>query len=204
MSHHPPVLVPVAPIATRAILPDDPGVAFRLATELLGDDRKMANHHRGLWGYVGSARADGRQLTIQSTGVGAASARLVLDHLAELGVRQAVRVGTARSSSHRAGTVLAATSAADEHGTVALDHRLSSALASVADASVSVVSTRLPQAPAASGAFDLETTELARAAIAHGLVFGALLAVTELLDHDAVTEATTEAGIRAGRVLADF
>jgi uridine phosphorylase len=38
--------------------------------------------------------ADGRGLTVQSTGMGGPSATLVLSDLAELGVRRAVRVGT--------------------------------------------------------------------------------------------------------------
>lgn len=53
----------------------------------------MSNHARGLWGYHGSTPS-GRTLTIQSTGMGGPSALLVLEDLAGLGVRRAVRVGT--------------------------------------------------------------------------------------------------------------
>lgn len=53
----------------------------------------MSNHARGLWGYTGRTAA-GRELTIQSTGMGGPSAALVLADLAKLGVRRAVRVGT--------------------------------------------------------------------------------------------------------------
>ncbi len=52
----------------------------------------MSNHARGLWGYTGAASE--RDLTIQATGMGGPSAAIVLDDLAELGVRRAVRVGT--------------------------------------------------------------------------------------------------------------
>ena len=38
----------------------------------------MFNHHRGLWGYTGPARADGEPLTIQATGMGGPSAAIVL------------------------------------------------------------------------------------------------------------------------------
>ncbi len=62
-----------------------------LAQELL-EQPKMSNHARGLWGYTGAA--SGRDLTIQATGMGGPSAAIVLDDLAELGVRRAVRVGT--------------------------------------------------------------------------------------------------------------
>jgi uridine phosphorylase len=90
---------PTAPLADRAVLPADPGVALALAQALL-DTPRMFNHNHGLWGYTGLA-ADGAQLTIQSTGVGGPSAAIVLDELIGLGLRRAVRVGTcsvARSS----------------------------------------------------------------------------------------------------------
>lgn len=57
----------------------------------------MFNHARGLWGYTGTA-ADGLPLTIQSTGVGGASAAAVLEDLAGLGLQTALRVGTCRAA----------------------------------------------------------------------------------------------------------
>ncbi len=74
------------------LLPGDPGRALLLAQSLLVEP-KMFNHHRGLWGYTGAA-PDGAPLTIQSTGMGGPSAAIVLEELADLGVRAAVRVGT--------------------------------------------------------------------------------------------------------------
>lgn len=85
-------LKPTAPIAAEAILVGDPGRALMLAQELL-EQPKMSNHARGLWGYTGVTAA-GRELTIQSTGMGGPSASVVLADLAELGVRRAVRIGT--------------------------------------------------------------------------------------------------------------
>ncbi len=75
------------------LLPGDPGRALALAQELLREPR-MFNHNRGLWGYSGLA-ADGEPLTIQSTGIGGPSAAIVLEELIALGVRRAIRVGTA-------------------------------------------------------------------------------------------------------------
>jgi uridine phosphorylase len=74
------------------VLVGDPGRALLLAQELLGEP-KMSNHARGLWAYFGTTSAGG-ELTIQATGMGGPSAVLVLDDLAELGVKRAVRVGT--------------------------------------------------------------------------------------------------------------
>lgn len=88
-------LRPTAPIAAEAILVGDPGRALMLAQELLQEPR-MSNHARGLWGYSGSTEA-GRELTIQSTGMGGPSASVVLADLVELGVRRAVRIGTCAS-----------------------------------------------------------------------------------------------------------
>jgi uridine phosphorylase len=85
-------LRPTAPLAERVLLPDDPGRALALA-QLLIEQPKMFNHHRGLWGYTGPASADGEPLTIQSTGIGGPSAAIVLHELIALGARQAIRIG---------------------------------------------------------------------------------------------------------------
>jgi purine-nucleoside phosphorylase len=89
----PPIhLQPTAALAERVLLPGDPGRALLLAQSLLSEP-KMFNHHRGLWGYTGQA-ADGRPLTIQSTGMGGPSAAIVIAELSELGAHTLVRVGT--------------------------------------------------------------------------------------------------------------
>jgi uridine phosphorylase len=85
-------LRPTTQLAERVLLPGDPGRALMLA-QLLLEKPLMFNHHRGLWGYTGTA-ADGQPLTIQSTGMGGPSAAIVLDELIGLGARRAIRVGT--------------------------------------------------------------------------------------------------------------
>ncbi len=93
MSHSVPIhLHPTAPLSERVLLPGDPGRALALAQSLLEEPR-MFNHHRGLWGYTGTA-PDGLALTIQSTGMGGPSAAIVLTELIALGARRAIRVGT--------------------------------------------------------------------------------------------------------------
>jgi uridine phosphorylase len=86
-------LRPTAELAERALLPGDPGRALALAQALIAEPR-MFNHHRGLWGYTGSAHADGEPLTIQATGMGGPSAAIVLSELIALGARRFIRVGT--------------------------------------------------------------------------------------------------------------
>ncbi|HEU5142962.1 MAG TPA: hypothetical protein VFU04_07390 [Solirubrobacterales bacterium] len=95
----PALLQPKAPFTADAIVVGDPGRALLLAQELL-EQPKMCNHARGLWGYSGRTPG-GLELTVQSTGVGAPSAAAVLDDLAQLGVRRAVRIGTARATGER-------------------------------------------------------------------------------------------------------
>lgn len=93
MTRLPEMLHLVNPVAPRAIVVGDPGRALELAQSLL-ERPLMSNHQRGLWGYTGAA-ADGRPLTIQSTGTGGASAVAVVRELADAGVRQMVRAGSA-------------------------------------------------------------------------------------------------------------
>jgi DeoD family purine-nucleoside phosphorylase len=83
---------PTAELAERVLLPGDPGRALRLAQQLI-DTPRMFNHNRGLWGYTGTA-ADGRPLTIQSTGMGGPSTAIVVSELIDLGAERLLRVGT--------------------------------------------------------------------------------------------------------------
>jgi uridine phosphorylase len=85
-------LRPSTPYAPDALIPGDPARALALAQQLLTEP-KMSNHARGLWGYTGET-PEGRLLSIQSTGMGGPSAAIVVQELAELGVRRAIRVGT--------------------------------------------------------------------------------------------------------------
>jgi uridine phosphorylase len=85
-------LRPNTAYARDVLLPGDPGRALALAQQLLAEP-KMSNHARGLWGYTGET-PDGRPLSIQSTGMGGPSAAIVIQELAGLGVRRAIRVGT--------------------------------------------------------------------------------------------------------------
>ena len=110
-------LQPTAPLAERVLLPGDPGRALLLAQALLVAP-KMFNHNRGLWGYTGDA-ADGRPLTIQSSGMGGPSAAIVIAELAALGAYTLVRVGTcgALDDSLALGQILVATEALAVDGT---------------------------------------------------------------------------------------
>jgi len=85
-------LEPTAPIASQAILTDDPKGAMDLATALC-DSPRMSNLSHGLWGYGGTTQ-DGLEVTIQALGIGGPSAAAVVSELAGLGVRKAIRIGS--------------------------------------------------------------------------------------------------------------
>ena len=80
-------LRPSAPTATDALLCGDPARALAIAQTVLVDAR-MSNHHRGLWGYHGRT-SEGRELTVQATGIGGPSAAIVIGELAALEIGRA-------------------------------------------------------------------------------------------------------------------
>jgi uridine phosphorylase len=223
-------LRPSAPIAADALLPGDPGRALALAQELHVKPL-MSNHNRGLWGYTGKTDA-GRDLTIQSTGMGAPSAAIVLEELAELGVRRAIRVGTCGSFDPALGlgTLLRVERAIGEdgvsrrlgvEGTVEPDAELSGLIASVAaDApGVTVATTDLfyesgdrdPNWPARGAqAVEMESAALFALGRRLGVAVGCLLVVSDVLldggreriDDERLLEAATGMGAMAAAALA--
>jgi uridine phosphorylase len=198
-------LHPTAPLAERALLPGDPGRALLLAQELL-EGPKMFNHNRGLWGYTGTA-GDGEPLTIQSTGMGGPSAAIVLQELADLGVRRAIRVGTCGALDpglELGGLVLAREALADDGTSAALgagprvrpDRALTDALAGHVHVAGLVASTDLFYAPdgadvpdrqrgwRAEGALAVEMEAAALFAVGaqRGIAVACVLAVSDVLD----------------------
>jgi uridine phosphorylase len=216
-------LRPTAPIATEAILVGDPGRALLLAQELL-EQPKMSNHARGRWGYSG-ATPEGRPLTIQSTGMGGPSAALVLGDLAELGVRQAVRVGTcvAFDPGLELGELLLVSEAIAAGGSAAAfgvepgeathpDAELTAALAQNLGEKAREVAVasfdRHPATPVeglAAEAGDMQSAALLASAEALGVRMAALLIVAEIRDGGALAKEQLETAEKvAGRTAASL
>ncbi len=207
-------LRPTAPIAADAVLVGDPGRALLLAQELL-EEPKMSNHARGLWGYTGLTPA-GRELTIQTTGIGGPSAAIVLADLAELGVKRAVRVGTcvAIDPARKTGELLLVAEALAPGEAVLpdpdLSARLQRELGEKATAAV-IASLDRPlaeSAPAPSGvsAADLQTATVLSRCRALGIAAAAILIVEEVglserVSDGALEEAAKRAGVAATRTL---
>jgi uridine phosphorylase len=214
-------LHPTAPLADRVLLPGDPGRALLLAQELLTEP-KMFNHHRGLWGYTGAA-ADGEPLTIQSTGMGGPSAAIVLSELCDLGIGQAIRVGTcgALDGALALGTLIAASDALCADGTsralgagdvASGDASLTAAIAAVADTTARIATTDLFYDPdpsreeawraAGAVAVEMEAAALFTLGATRGIAVACLLTVSDTLGPDGreriADEALVEASTRLG------
>ena len=191
-------LHPTAELAERALLPDDPGQALALTRVLFAETPRMFNHHRGLWGYTGVA-IDGAPLTVQSTGIGGASAAVVVGELHALGLRRAVRIGRAWAvdDSLRAGELLAAAAvmagdgasrALGASGRLVPDAALAGALR--ADHEIDLASVDLPESPPPAGAlaFDLESAAVLAAAARAGMPAACLVAAEGDEDAEGVAE----------------
>jgi uridine phosphorylase len=206
-------LRPHADVAERVLLPGDPGRALRLAQQLV-DTPKMLNHHRGLWGYTGTA-SDGAPLTIQSTGLGGPSTAVVVEELIALGGRRLVRVGTCRALGDLplGSLVIAETVLAEDGASRALgaagepDVDLLAALRAAGGGATAgaVVSADLyydpqPDRWAASGAVavDLSSGALLAVAARHGARAACVLIVsatrTERIDPEALERAEVDLG----------
>jgi DeoD family purine-nucleoside phosphorylase len=77
--------------AEACLLPGDPLRAKYIAETFL-DEVEQKNSERGMLGYTGTFR--GRPVSVQSTGMGCPSAGIVIEELAQLGVKRLLRVGT--------------------------------------------------------------------------------------------------------------
>jgi purine-nucleoside phosphorylase len=216
-------LRPSAPIAADALLLGDPHRALHLAQDLLAEP-KMSNHAHGLWGYGG--RSDqGRELTVQSTGIGGPSSALVLAELAGLGLRRAVQVGTCRAvaSELALGDLLLVREAIAADGTsrelsgeaaLAPDPKLGAALQRAAGVRTARVASsdllgelddRSAEEWAARGAAAVEmaTAALFAAGRHCGVAVAALLAVSDAGGQAIEPEPLRRASLRMGRLALD-
>jgi purine-nucleoside phosphorylase len=77
--------------AEACLLPGDPLRAKYIAETFL-QDVEQKNWERGMLGFTGTFQ--GKPVSVQATGMGCPSAAIVIEELAQLGVRRMVRVGT--------------------------------------------------------------------------------------------------------------
>lgn len=214
-------LHPTAELASRVLLPGDPGRALVIAQSLLEAPR-MFNHHRGLWGYTGTA-ADGEPLTVQATGMGGPSAAIVLEELCDLGVERAIRIGTCGALHPRlalgdlvpVGSVMTADGTSRALGAgerLAADPAITTALEAATGAPAAVVVStdvfydRDPSRTerwrgAGAAAVEMEAAALLQVGALRGIAVGCVLAVSDILAGAKRERIEHEALVAAGEAL---
>jgi len=103
-------------IAPYVLLPGDPTRAARIAEEWF-DDAKLVMANREFHSYSGTFK--GLPVSVISTGLGSPGAAMVMQDLEPLGVKAAIRVGTAGSVSSDVipGDIVVGTAAVRDEGT---------------------------------------------------------------------------------------
>ncbi len=103
--------------AEACLLPGDPARA-RYVAETFLDAAVQRNDERLLLGYTGTF--EGRPVSVQATGMGCPSAAIVIEELAQLGVKRMLRIGTCGGlqSDLSLGDLIVAVSAVPADGTV--------------------------------------------------------------------------------------
>ena len=77
--------------AEACLVPGDPLRAKYVAENFL-EDAEQRNWERGMLGYTGTF--NGKPVSVQATGMGCPSAAIVIEELAQLGVKRILRIGT--------------------------------------------------------------------------------------------------------------
>jgi len=107
--------------APIVLLPGDPNRATAIAALFDGglQAARRVNEHRLMYGYTGTYR--GVPISVQTTGMGAPSAAIVVEELLRLGARRLVRVGTCGGigTGIRTGEIVIASAASPFDGTTA-------------------------------------------------------------------------------------
>ncbi|HEY7628669.1 MAG TPA: DeoD-type purine-nucleoside phosphorylase [Ilumatobacteraceae bacterium] len=79
--------------APAVLVPGDPRRAKHIAETFFEAGARCVNEERGMLGYTGTYK--GRPISVQSVGMGCASAAIYYSELIQLGVKRIIRVGTA-------------------------------------------------------------------------------------------------------------
>ncbi len=178
----------------------------------------MANHAHGLWGYSGKTEA-GRELTIQSAGIGGPSAATVLFELAGFGAERVIALGACKPLDSGLGDdVVIATGARpqpDPNSTqtarsIAADPVLTAALAAACPGARSLTVASLYTYAAGDALPDRndgEVLDLATAAVFGagqklGLAVACALVVAANGSDDEAAEKLVELGVRAATAFA--
>jgi DeoD family purine-nucleoside phosphorylase len=101
--------------APAVLVPGDPRRATYIAETFFDPGAKCVNEERGMLGYTGTFK--GKPISVQSVGMGCASAAIYYSELIELGATRIIRVGTAGGLAdglRMADTVVAISATSDD------------------------------------------------------------------------------------------
>ncbi|MGZ4770260.1 MAG: phosphorylase family protein, partial [Ilumatobacteraceae bacterium] len=101
--------------APAVLVPGDPRRARYIAETFFEPGARCVNEERGMLGYTGTFK--GKPISVQSAGMGCASAAIYYSELIQLGVKRIIRVGTAGGLAdglRMADTVVAISATADD------------------------------------------------------------------------------------------
>lgn len=102
--------------APNVLCPGDPVRSQYIAETFFDQGFKQVNEVRGMLGFTGTF--EGKPLSVQTTGMGAPSAGIVFEELAQLGAKRLVRVGTCgglADGMSMGDTVIALSAAAEDY-----------------------------------------------------------------------------------------
>jgi 5'-methylthioadenosine phosphorylase/purine-nucleoside phosphorylase len=107
--------------APNVLCPGDPIRAKYIAETFFDPGFRQVNEVRGMLGFTGTF--EGKPISVQTTGMGAPSAGIVFDELAQLGAQRLIRVGTCGGLADgmaMGDTVVAITAAAEDRAPLQL------------------------------------------------------------------------------------
>ena len=211
--------------APAVLVPGDPRRAQHIAETFFDPGARCVNEERGMLGYTGTF--EGQPISVQSVGMGVASAAIYYTELLQLGARRIIRVGTAGGLQPglRMGDMLVALSATpDDQNTATLT--MGEPHAPTATYELVERSVRLAREQGAtvhvgpvvtSGLFydprpgimqrwrerghlgvEMEVAVLYTLAAIHGIEAVALMTVSDLLGDDGSSERISDEELRAG------
>jgi len=211
--------------APNVLCPGDPRRAAYIAETFFDEGYRCVNEERGMLGFTGTF--EGLPISVQTTGMGSASAGIVFEELVMLGAKRLLRVGTCgglRDGIQMGDTVIGISATADDPGALRvaqLDHYAPTATFELAETAARLSresGARVHVGPiVTSGVFyDPDPTTFARwkrtghvgvemeaammytIAAVHGIEALAMMTVSDLLEESGDTTRISDDELRRG------
>ena len=211
--------------APAVLVPGDPRRARHIAENFFDPGARCVNEERGMLGFTGTFQ--GKPISVQSVGMGVASAAIYYTELIQLGAKRIIRVGTAgglKPGLRMGDTLVALSATPDDLNTSVLTNgepHAPTATYELVERSVQLIreqgTTVHVGAVVTSGLFydprpgimqrwrerghlgvEMEVSVLYTLAAIHQIESVALMTVSDLLADDSTSERITDEELRAG------